>query len=167
MRPQGSPAELERRRMRAMDLLERDVPVHVDAERLGVDRRSVRRWKRARRRRGLVGLKARPASGRPPKLKPGQRRALVRAILERPETAGYRTAPWTCRRTVQFVRERFGVSYHPDHIGRLLRACGLSPQQPQRTAKDHRVRAWMQEEWPRVKELGRRRAWLICLDQTG
>ena len=91
----------------------------------------------------------------------------MRAILERPETAGYRTAPWTCRRTVQFVRERFGVSYHPDHIGRLLRACGLSPQQPQRTAKDHRVRAWMQEEWPRVKELGRRRAWLICLDQTG
>src|SRR5437899_5105361 len=69
MRPQGSPAELERRRMRAMDLLERDVPVHVDAERLGVDRRSVRRWKRAHRRRGLVGLKARPASGRPPKLR--------------------------------------------------------------------------------------------------
>src|SRR5256712_5134436 len=42
MRPQGSPAELERRRLRAIDLLQRDIPVHVVAERLGVDRRSVR-----------------------------------------------------------------------------------------------------------------------------
>jgi predicted ArsR family transcriptional regulator len=42
MRPQGSPAELERRRVRAIELLQRDVPVHVVAERLGVDRRSVR-----------------------------------------------------------------------------------------------------------------------------
>ena len=28
MRPQGSPAELERRRLRAIELLERDIPVH-------------------------------------------------------------------------------------------------------------------------------------------
>ena len=43
MRPQGSPAELEQRRLRAIDLLQRDIPVHVVAERLGVDRRSGRR----------------------------------------------------------------------------------------------------------------------------
>ena len=63
MRPQGSPAELERRRLRAIELLQRDVPVHVVAERLGVDRRSVRRWKRAHRRQGRAGLRARLASG--------------------------------------------------------------------------------------------------------
>lgn len=155
MRPQGSPAELERRRLRAMDLLERDLPVHVVAERLGVDRRSVRRWKRAHRRQGPRGLKARPAPGRPPKLTPAQRRRLVRAILDGPEAAGYRTALWTCRRIVQLVRERFAVTYHPDHIGRLLRACGLTPQRPQRTAKerdDLRIRQWVEEEWPKVKK---------------
>src|SRR5918994_7677584 len=38
MRPSGSPAELERRRLRAIELLQRDIPVHVVAERLGVDR---------------------------------------------------------------------------------------------------------------------------------
>jgi len=32
MRPQGSPAELERRRLRAIDLLQREVPVHVVAD---------------------------------------------------------------------------------------------------------------------------------------
>ena len=87
MRPQGSPAELERRRLRAIDLLQRDLPVHVVAERLGVDRRSVRRWKRAYRGDGRAGLRARPASGRPPKLTAAQRRQLVRAVVAGPVEA--------------------------------------------------------------------------------
>jgi len=35
MRPQRSPAELERQRIRAIELLQCDIPVHVVAERLG------------------------------------------------------------------------------------------------------------------------------------
>ncbi len=66
MRPQGSPAELERRRVRAVEMLERDLSVHVVAERVGVDRRSVRRWKRAYKRRGPLGLKRGPRRGGPP-----------------------------------------------------------------------------------------------------
>jgi transposase len=155
MRPPGSPADLEQRRRRAIELLERDVPVHVVAERLGVDRRSVRRWKRAYRRRGEAGVAAQPAPGRPSKLTARQRQTLVQGILRGPEAAGYPTGLWTCRRIVQFVRTRFGVAYHPDHIGRLLRACGLTPQRPQRVAKerdDRRVRQWVQIDWPRVKK---------------
>jgi transposase len=155
MRPQGSPAELERRRKHAIELLDRDVPVHVVAERLGVDRRSVRRWKRAYRHRGEAGLVAHPAAGRPPKLTARQRHTLGQWILKGPETAGSPTGLWTCRRIAQVVQARFGVIYHPDHIGRLLRACGLSPPRPQRTAKERderRVRPWVQIEWPRVKK---------------
>ena len=155
MRPQGSPAALERRRVQAIELLARDVPVHAVAARLGVDRRSVRRWKRTFRRHGRAGLQARPAPGRPSRLTARQRQQLVRAILAGPEAAGYRTALWTCRRIAQWVRDRFGVSYHPDHIGRLLRACGLTPQRPQRQAKerdDQRIRAWVHTEWTRVKK---------------
>lgn len=155
MRPQGSPADLERRRMRAIELLEQDVPVHVVADRLGVDRRSVRRWKRAFRRRGRAGLAARPVAGRPPKLTARQRSTLVRWILLGAVAFGYPTALWTCRRIAHVVRERFGVGYHPDHIGRLLRACGLTPQRPQRRAKerdDQRIRQWIAVDWPRVKK---------------
>ena len=48
MRPHGSPEELERRRQRALALLDEGLqPVEV-AQRLGVDRRSVRRWKAAK-----------------------------------------------------------------------------------------------------------------------
>ncbi len=155
MRPQGSPAELERRRLRAIELLARDVPVHAVADRLGVDRRSVRRWKRAYRRGGRKGLRARPAPGRPPRLTARQRQRLVGWILKGPEAAGYRTALWTCRRIAALVETRFGVTYHPDHIGRLLRACGLSPQRPQPVAQernDARIRNWMQVAWPGVKK---------------
>src|SRR3989442_4493298 len=87
MRPQGSPAELERRRLHAIELLQREIPVHVVAERLGVDRRSVRRWKRAYRGRGRGGLRARPAPGRPPKLTAAQRRQLVRLVVAGPGRA--------------------------------------------------------------------------------
>src|SRR2546428_7018858 len=96
MRPQGSPAELERRRVRAIELLQRDVPVHAVAERLGVDRRSVRRWKRAYRRGGRAGLEARPAPGPPPKLTPAPPPPPAHAGLAGPETAGYRPGPRTC-----------------------------------------------------------------------
>lgn len=44
MRPHGTPRELERRRLRALELLDQGVEPHVVAERIGVDRRSVRRW---------------------------------------------------------------------------------------------------------------------------
>jgi len=155
MRPQGSPAELERRRFRAVALLEQGLLPHEVAERLGVDRRSVRRWKRAYRRRGRAGLQARPAPGRPAKLTARQRRTLAQWILRGPEAFGYRTALWTCRRIADLIRQRFGVTYHPAHIGRLLRACGLTPQRPQRTAKernDRRIRRWLQQTWPRIKK---------------
>lgn len=155
MRPQGSPAELERRRLRAIALLDQGLLPHEVAERVGVDRRSVRRWKRAYRRKGRDGLKARPAPGRPPKLTAGQRRTLVGWILRGPEAFGFRTALWTCQRIVQLIRQRFHVTYHPDHVGRLLRACGFTPQRPQRTAKerdDRRIRHWLQHDWPRIKK---------------
>ncbi len=155
MRPPGSPAELERRRLRAIDLLKRDLPVHVVAERLGVDRRSVRRWKRAYRGLGRAGLRARPASGRPSKLTAAQRRQLARLVVVGPEAAGYATSLWTCRRIVDLIRHHFKVAYHPDHVGRLLRACGFSPQRPQPRAKerdDRRIRDWIHQDWARVKK---------------
>ncbi len=155
MRPPGSPAELERRRLRAIDLLKRDLPVHVVAERLGVDRRSVRRWKRAYRGLGRAGLRARPASGRPSKLTAAQRRQLARLVVVGPEAAGYATSLWTCRRIVDLIRHHFKVAYHPDHVGRLLRACGFSPQRPQPRAKerdDRRIRDGIHQDWARVKK---------------
>ncbi len=155
MRPHGSPAELERRRVRALELLNQGLEPHVVAQRVGVDRRSVRRWKRAYRKQGAAGLKARPASGRPDKLTARQRQGLARWIVKGAETFGFPTALWTCRRVVQLIRQRFHVTYHPHHIPRLLRSCGFTPQRPETRAKernDQRIRLWIHQEWSGAKK---------------
>src|SRR5436309_9902530 len=68
MRPPGSPEELQRRRERALALLRQGYPPVEVAERVGVDRRSVRRWKAAVRKRGAKALRAKPVPGRPRQL---------------------------------------------------------------------------------------------------
>ena len=155
MRPRGSPQELERRRVRALGLLKEGMlPVEV-ARRVGVDRRSVRRWKRAARRRGEAGIRAKPASGRPPKLGPEQKRRLDALLVEGAQAAGFHTDLWTCPRVAEVIERRFGVQYHVDHIGRLLHELDWSPQKPERRAveRDERaIRRWVRKRWPQVKK---------------
>ena len=155
MRPKGSASELERRRQRAIALLEGGhAPVDV-ARMLGVDRRSVRRWKAAHRKRGAKGIKARPTPGRPPKLDSRQRARLERLLLKGATAAGYESDLWTCRRIAEVISEQLGVMYHRDHIGRLLRSLGWSPQRPQRRAaerNEERIQGWIREDWPHIKK---------------
>lgn len=122
MRPSGSPRKLERRRRRAIALLENGVPSGEVAVRVGVDPRSVRRWQAAYRCRGDAGLRARPAPGRPAKLRPRQQRLLAGILQRGAEAAGYATDLWTSARVAEVIRRRFGVRYHVDHVGRLLEA---------------------------------------------
>jgi transposase len=155
MRPHGSPRELEERRLRAIELLRQGMQPHEVAARLGVDRRSVRRWNRAHRQAGTGALKSKPAPGRPPKLSAEQRRALVTMVLQGPLAFGFNTELWTCRRIAKLIRSQFGVEYHPDHLGRLLHSCGLTPQRPHRLAKERdevEIRRWVREKWPRLKK---------------
>src|SRR3989304_46088 len=88
MRPTGSPEELERRRRRPLALLDEGLqPVEV-ARRVGADRRSVRRWKAAARPEGEAGVRAKPAPGRPPKLKAKQRARLERLLVKGAQAGG-------------------------------------------------------------------------------
>ncbi len=155
MRPPGSPEELERRRRRAMALLAAgQSPVDV-ARIIGVDRRSVRRWKAAHHQQGEQALRARRASGRPPKLGPRQLEQVERLLLKGAQAAGFPTDLWTCPRVAQVITRRFGIRYHVDHLSRLLRALGWSPQKPQRQAverDEQAIRGWIKQTWPRVKK---------------
>jgi transposase len=118
MRPQGSPEELERRRRRAVQLLRDGLPPVEVARMVGVDRRSVRRWNATHRERGLSGLKAKPAPGRPTRLNGEARAKLEEALLAGARAAGFPTDLWTCPRVVAVIHDHFGVRYHPDHPDR-------------------------------------------------
>lgn len=155
MRPPGSAEELERRRTRAVDLLNQGMaPVEV-AHMVGVDRRSVRRWNAAYRKKGAAALKARPAPGRPSELDAKAKRELERLLLKGAQAAGFHTDLWTCPRVAQVIERRLGVTYHVDHIGRLLHGLGWSPQKPERRALERdedAIARWVKEQWPRVKK---------------
>jgi transposase len=155
MRPPGSPKDLERRRKRALVLL-RDglLPVEV-ARKVGVDRRSVRRWRASFDKQGEQGLAAKPAPGRPRKLAAPDRKRLERELLRGARAHGYATDLWTCPRVAAMIRSEFGVRYHVDHIGRLLHSLGWSPQKPERRARERdeeAIQRWVKEEWPRIKK---------------
>ena len=155
MRPFGSPQQLEHRRKRAIEMLGQGrAPAEV-ARALGVERRSVRRWRAAYDLDGEKGVRAAQASGRPAKLDSGQRKRLERLLAKGARSAGFATDLWTCPRVAQAIRSRFGVSFHVDHIGRLLHGMGWSPQRPQRQALERDpsfVARWVKATWPAVKK---------------
>lgn len=158
MRSAGSPEELQRRRERAIALLKEGIaPVDV-AHRLGVDRRSVRRWNAAYRRDGMAGIVSKPTPGRPSALTENDRRRLERWLLKGACAFGYPTDLWTCPRVSELICDRLGIDYHVDHVGRLLHALGWSPQKPTRRALERdeaAITRWVKEEWPRVKKTPR------------
>ena len=155
MRPTGSPEELERRRLRALALLKEGLLPSEVARRVGVERRSVRRWKAAARKRGEAAVRAKPAPGRPSKLTARHKRRLETLLLKGAQAAGFETDLWTCPRVVDLVEKRFGVRYHVDHVGRLLHELGWSPQMPARRAVERdeaAIRRWTQVRWPTLKK---------------
>ena len=98
MRPSGTPQELEQRRLRAVRLLgEGFSPVEV-ARQIGVDRRSVRRWKAAARDGGTAAVAAKPASGRPRRLTRRDLTRLRRMLIQGAQAVGLPTDLWTCPR---------------------------------------------------------------------
>jgi transposase len=120
-----------------------------------VDRRSVRRWRAAYETEGVAGVAARPAPGRPPKLTARQIRQLAGHLLDGAQASGFSSDLWTCPRVRVVIRRRFGVRYHVDHIGRLLRSMGFSPQKPERRARkrdEAGIRRWVRKDWRRIKK---------------
>jgi len=154
VRPKGSPEELEQRRLRAIALFNENYqPVDI-ARMVGVDRRSVRRWKAAYLKDGTKGIQANPA-GRPQKLDGKAKKQLEQELLKGAKNAGFPTDLWTCPRIAHVIHARFGVRYHVDHIGRLLRSMGWSPQKPQLRAierNEKEIQRWIKHDWLRIKK---------------
>lgn len=158
MRPNGSPQELERRRRRAMTLVEEGFSLNEVARRIGCNASSVKRWRDAVRSGGEAALKPKAAPGRPPRLTAKQRGRLVGYLLQGPMAHGYRTELWTTLRIAALIEKKFGVRYHRDHVGRLMHALGWSHQKPARRALERNeaaIEAWKRKAWPRIKKTPR------------
>ena len=59
------------------------------------------------------------------------------------------------KRVAKVIRKRFKVSYHPDHVRRILHDLGFTPQKPRRVAREQdaaAVERWRKQDWPRIKK---------------
>lgn len=156
MRPKGSAAELEVRRRIAAGLLgTRKYTLAEIAELLQVSLSSVKRWNLDFQRDGHDGLVAKPHPGPRSKLTDDQKMQLCDLLVAGALAAGFDSDLWTCRRVAELIGREFGVSYHFNHVGRLLHELGFSPQQPQRRARERdeaAIERWREEDWPRIKK---------------
>jgi transposase len=158
MRPHGSPQELERRRRRAIALLQRKMSLSAVAAKVGASVSSVHRWQIALRKKGAQGLDAVPAPGRPRKLTDRQHRRLETILVKGPLALGYDTDLWTLPRIASVIAKTFGVHYHPSHVFKILVGMGWSCQKPEKRAlqrDEAAIAAWKKHEWPRIKKNAR------------
>jgi transposase len=143
------------RRLRAWELKKEGWSQQRIAEALGVSKGAVSQWMKRGREGGVEALKRRPAPGARPRLSQEQR-AKLPELLERGARAhGFRGEVWTCERVAEVIRREFGVSYHPAHVSRMVRALGLSLQKPSRRADqrdEEAIERWKDERWPSLKK---------------
>jgi transposase len=171
MRPRGTAAELERRRRRAVKLLDEGEDPQLIARLLGVARTSLYRWRKAAQH-GWGGLSAKRHPGRTPRLTIEQLADLEVLLLQGAQAHGWPNNLWTAERVTRLIRQEFGIDHHPEHVRKILkRRLRWTSHKPQRRARERNskeVERWKADEFPRiVREAWQRQAHLIFLDESG
>jgi transposase len=145
----------EWRRLRVLALHTQGWKQGEIAQAVGLSQGRVSQVLKVVREQGVAGLRTHKASGPEPKLNAAQRQALVALLKAGAEAFGFRGEVWTSPRVAEVIQEQFGVTYHPHHIPRLLRACGWSPQKPMVRASqrdEEKIVRWCEQRWPEIKK---------------
>lgn len=153
MRPHGTAAELEARRMKALDLVRQGWRVKDVAEALGVSDTTVSTWKNTPG--GKRAMKAKPQHVPQCRLSASQKRKLRSLLIQGAAAAGFPTDLWTTKRVAEVVRREFDIDYNADHLGRILHDLGFSCQKPTKRAREQDPQAiveWRSSDWPRIKK---------------
>lgn len=138
---------------------------------LGVAEETVSRWLARARTGGAEALLAQPAPGPPPKLSQTQKRLIPEFLWHGPEAYGFHGEVWTCARISRVIEEEFGVRYHKDHVGRLLKELHWTPQVPITRAiqrDEQAIQHWRDETWLELQQRARReRRTPVFIDESG
>lgn len=154
MRPNGTAAELELRRRKAIDLLHSGKTPTQVAEVLNVARQTVQRWKAMVHAGGKRALKPVPQHVPSCRLTVMQQRQLGKIIAAGAAASGFDTDLWTTARITEVIWKTFKIRYNHDHVGRMLHSLGFSCQKPAKQAREHDERAalrWRKRDWARIK----------------
>ena len=108
------------------------------AEAAGMDRQTLRDWVIRYNAHGLDGLNDCWGDGRPPRLEPQEQAELISIVLKGPDTEADGLSAFTREDVVRICEARFGKTFHPASLGRLLKRLGFSRQKarPSHPQKD-------------------------------
>ena len=107
------------------------------------------------RREGIAGLHTGKARGAKPRLTDEQRRELSGLVVAGPLEAGFSSGMWTGAMVAELIKSRFGVSYHPQSVAKLLHRMGFSVQRPRKRlarADPASQATWVQDRLPEIKK---------------
>jgi transposase len=142
-------------RLRAWQLYQQGWKQRDIADALGVTQGAVSQWLKGGREGGVEGLRHQPPPGAVPRLSSAQRDQLLDLLSQGAQALGFQGDVWTQPRVASLIRDHFGVSYHPAHVGRILKACGWSSQKPVHRASQRNeaaIQRWSEERWPEIKK---------------
>jgi len=145
----------EMRRWRALELKRGGWTQQEIANALGVTKVAVSQWITAVEKHGVESLRARPHKGATPKLTSDQLKMIPEFLSHGAEAYGFRGEVWTCARIREVIRREFAVTYHKDHVSRLLKLLRWTPQKPaERAAQrdEQKILEWREETWPELKK---------------
>lgn len=169
--PHPDRAAREWRRFRALELhqlgwLEVDV-----AAALGVHKGTVSRWLSIAQAAGPQALHRLASPGCPPKLTAAQMARLPEFLWHGAEAYGFRGDVWTCARIAQVIQWELGIHYHKDHVSRLMKQLGWTPQVPVTRAiqrDEAAIAHWRATVWPALRRKAlRERRTLVFTDESG
>lgn len=146
---------LQKRRMRAANMLRRGRTQAEVAKKLGVSRQSVSRWAGTREAEGDIGLRKAGRAGRLPRIDAEQRTKLAETLKAGALAAGYGTELWTLKRVRQLIQEQTGFRYSESGVWHVLANLGFSCQRPVGRALERdepAIEHWKRKRWPALKK---------------
>jgi transposase len=145
----------EERRKQAWKLKEAGWQQKAIAVALGVREGAVSHWVKRGREGGMEALKAHPPTGVSPRLTAEQKAQIPELLAKGAEAYGFRGDVWPAGRVAEVIKRTFGVRYHREHVGKLMREAGWSRQKPVERASQRNedaLKKWSEERWPDIKK---------------
>jgi transposase len=141
------------------------------ADALDVSAPAVSQWLASAEEGGSDALRSHPPAGRPGRLTAQQKHLIPEFLWHGAEAYGFRGQVWTCARIARVIEDEFGVRYHKDHVGRLLKELQWTPQVPIKRAiqrDEEAIQCWRVEVWPELlRRAKRERRVLVFEDESG
>jgi transposase len=148
---------LEELRIRVVGRVQEGESPEGLAKILDLDRSTIYGWLARYRQGGWNALKAKPISGRPPKLDGKNMKWIYDTVTRKnPLQFNFAFALWTREMVAKLIKDKFGIKLSPVSVGRLLAQLGITCQKPLHRAQERDealVARWLKKEYPQIKAM--------------